>query len=87
MVPVEEVVWLHYVALPSSAVLFPTPLLESALDKMHAVSNDALVQKTLHPLMMPRKSSSASVKAALSSASSAARSGTSLKVQRSHKSA
>ena len=60
----EEVSWLHYAALPSSAGLFPTPLLESALDKMRVASNDALVQKTLHPPRIPRKSLAGPVKAA-----------------------
>ena len=56
-VPAEEVAWLRYAALPSSSGLFPTPLLESALVKICTASNDALVQKTLHPPKIPRKSS------------------------------
>ena len=75
-VPAEEVAWLRYAALSSSAGLFPTPLLESALDKIRAASNDALVQKTLHLPRILRKSS-APVKAASSSTSSADRVGTS----------
>ena len=76
-VPAEKVSRLCYAALPSSAGLFPTLLLESALDKMRAASNDALVQKTLHPPRIPRKSSSAPVKAASSLVSSADSGGTS----------
>ena len=53
------------------------PLLESALNKMRAASNNTLVHKTLHPPGIPRKSSSTPVKAASSSASSADRGGTS----------
>ena len=47
--PAEEVAQLHYAARPSSASLFPTPLLESALEKMRVTSNNVPVQKTLHP--------------------------------------
>ena len=40
---------MRYAVLPSSASLFPTALLDSALDKVRAASNDTLVQKTLRP--------------------------------------
>ena len=76
MVLAEEVACLCYAASPSSVGLFPTPLLESAPEKLSAASNKALVQKTPHPPGIPRKSSSAPVKAALSSVSSAGRGGT-----------
>ena len=82
MMPAEEVARLRYAALPSSAGLFPTPLLESALDKMHAASNYSLVQKTLHPPKIARKFSAGPVKAASSSASSADHGGTSPVVPR-----
>ena len=82
---VEEVARLHYAALPLSTGLFATPLLESGLVKMRAASNDALVQKTLHPPKIPKKSSAGSVKAASSSASSADCGGTSPVVPRSQK--
>ena len=59
--------------LPSSPGIFPSSLLDSALTKMHAASNDALVQRTLHPSKIPRKSSSGPSKAGSSSASSADR--------------
>ena len=70
-VPVEEVARLRYGSLPTSAGIFPTPLLETALVKMRAASNDALVQKILHPPWIPRKPSSAQSKAASSSAAPA----------------
>ena len=82
MVPAEEVARLSYAALPSSSGIFPTPLLDSALTKMCAASNDALVQQTLHPPKMPRKSSAGPSKAGSSSASSADRGGVSLVVSR-----
>ena len=41
-VPAEEVSRLRYAALPLSTGLIPTPLLESALDKMRVASNDGL---------------------------------------------
>ena len=51
---------MRYADLPSSPGIFPTPLLDSALTKMHAASNDTLVQRTLHPLKIPQKSSASS---------------------------
>ena len=71
MVPAEEVSRLRYADLPSSLGIFPTPLLDSALTKMSAASNNALVQWTLHPLRIPRKSSAGPSKAGSLSASSA----------------
>ena len=55
-VPAEEVARLRHAPLTSSASLFSPPLLETALVKMCAASNDALVQKTLHPPQIPKKS-------------------------------
>ena len=69
-VPVEEVTLLRQAPLPSTASLFPPPLLETALTRMRAAFNDALVQKTLHPPWIPQKSTPVQGKA--SSASSAA---------------
>ena len=71
MVPAEEVVRLLYADLPSSPGIVPTPLLDSALSKMCAALNDALVQRTLHPPKIPRKSSAGPSKAGSSSSSSA----------------
>ena len=82
-VPAEEVACLHYAALPSSASLFPSALLDSALGKMRKASNDALVQKTFHPPKIPRKSSAGLVCAGSTSASSADRGGASPLVPRS----
>ena len=86
-VPAEEVARLRYADLPSSSGLFPSTLLDSALSKMRAASNNALVQWTLHPLQVPRKSSAGPSKAGSSSASSAARGGASPVVPRSQKQA
>ena len=82
-IPAEEVARLRYSALPSSFVLFPTPLLDSALTKMCVASNDALVQRTLYPPKIPLKSSAGLVKAGSSSAASADCGGTSPVVPRS----
>ena len=60
----------RHAPLPSTASLFPPPLLETALTRMRAASNDALVQKTLHPPRIPKKSTPVQDKA--SSALSAA---------------
>ena len=57
-VPAEEVARLHNADLPSSSGIFPPTLLDSALTKMRAASNDTVVQRTLHPPKIPRKSSS-----------------------------
>ena len=54
-VPAEEVARLKYSPLPETVALFPSPLLDSALTKMRAAANDALVQRTLHPPRIPRK--------------------------------
>ena len=54
-VPAEEVVCLIYSPLPETVSLFPSALLDSALNKIRAATNDALVQRTLHPPRIPRK--------------------------------
>ena len=53
--PAEEVARLRYAPLPETVALFPSALLDSALTKMRAAANDALVQLTLHPPRIPRK--------------------------------
>ena len=58
-VPAEEVARLRYSPLPETVSLFPSPLLDSALPKMRAAANDALVQCTLHPPRIPRKPAAA----------------------------
>ena len=66
--------------LPSSSGLFPSPLLDSALTKMHVASNGTLVQWTLHPPKIPQKPSARQVKAGSSSAPSSGRGGASVAV-------
>ena len=85
LVPAEEVACLCQSPLPSSASLFPSPLLKTALVKMRAASSDALVQKTLHPPRIPKKSALVQGKAS-SPASSADRGGNTPVVPRSQQS-
>ena len=70
-VPAEEVARLRYSPLPVTVALFPSPLLDSALTKMRAAANDALVQRTLHPPRIPRKPAAGGGSAGSSSAGSA----------------
>ena len=70
-VPAEEVARLRYSPLPVTVSLFPSPLLDSALTKMRAAANDALVQRTLHPPRIPRKPAAGGGSAGSSSAGSA----------------
>ena len=86
-VPDEEVTRLRYADLPLSSGIFPTSLLDSALNKMCTASNNALVQRTLHPPKIPWKSSSGPSKAGSSSASSADRGSVSPVVPRSQQQA
>ena len=58
-VPAEEGARLRYSPLPETVAIFPSPLLDSALTKMRAAANDALVQRTLHPPRIPRKPAAA----------------------------
>ena len=57
-VPAEEVSRLRCADLPSFLGIFPFTLLDSAQTKMRMASNNAFVQRTLHPPKIPRKSSS-----------------------------
>ena len=82
-VPAEEVAHLRLAPVPSSPGIFPSPLLDSALTKMRAASNDALVQWTLHPPKIPRKSSAGPSKAGSLSSASADLSGVSAVASRS----
>ena len=70
-VPAEEVAHLRYSPLPETVSLFPSPLLDSALTKMRAAANDALVQRTLHPPRIPRKLATAGGSAGPSTSGSA----------------
>ena len=67
-VPEEEVARLRYSPLPKTVSIFPSPLLDSALNKMRAAANDALVQRALHPPRTPRKPAAAGGSAGSSSA-------------------
>ena len=69
-VPAEEVARLRYSPLPETVSLFPHPLLDSALLKMHAAASDALVQRTLHPPRIPRKPAAAGQSGGSSTAAS-----------------
>ena len=70
-VPAEEVAPLRYSPLSETVSIFPSPLLDSALAKMRAAANDALVQLTLHPPRIPRKPAAAGGSAGSSTAGSA----------------
>ena len=74
-VPAEEVVRLRYSPLPETVTLFPLALLGSALSKMRAAANDALVQRTLHPPRIPRKPAAAGQSAGSSASGRASSSG------------
>ena len=71
-VPAEEVARLRYSPLPETVSIFPSPLLDLALTKMHAATNDALVQRTLHPPRIPRKPAAGGGSAGSSASSSGA---------------
>ena len=66
----EEVARLRYSPLAETVSLFPNALLDSALTKMQAAVNDALVQWTLHPTRIPRKPAAAGQSAGLSASGS-----------------
>ena len=69
-VPAEEVARLRYSPLPETVSIFPSPLLDSALNKMRAAANDSLVQCTLHLPRISRKPAAAEGSAGSSSAGS-----------------
>ena len=69
-VPVEEVARWRYSLLPETVSIFPSPLLDSVLNKMQATANDALVQRTLHPPRILRKPAAAGGSAGLLSTGS-----------------
>ena len=75
MVPAEELSRLRHAPLPSSSALFPTTLLDMALSKTRAASNDALVHKALHPSRIPKRQPQQQNRASLLSAAPADRSG------------
>ena len=61
---------LRYSPHPEMVALFPSPLLDSALTKMRAAANDALVQRTFHPPRIPRQPAVAGRSAGLSASGS-----------------
>ena len=70
-VPAEEVARLRYSPLPETVSILTSPLLDSALTRMRAAANDALVQRTLHPPRIPRKPVAAGGSAGSSASGSA----------------
>ena len=80
-VPAEELSRLRHAALPTSAALFPPKLLDTALSKTRAASNDTLIHKALHQPWIPKRLAQEQGRAS-SSATPADRSGTSPLVPR-----
>ena len=54
-VPAEELSLLRHSPLPPAVAIFPSTLLDTALNKARAASNDALVHKALHPPRIPKR--------------------------------
>ena len=54
-VPTEELSLLRHSPLPPAAAIFPSTLLDTALNKARTASNDALVHKALHPARIPKR--------------------------------
>ena len=69
--PAEELSRLRHAPLPPSSALFPPTLLDTALSKTHAASNDALVHKALHPPRIPKRQPQQQNRASSSSAAPA----------------
>ena len=76
-VPAEELSRLRHAPLPPSSTLFPPTLLDAALSKTSAASNDALVHKVLHPPRIPKRQPQAQNRSSSSTATPADRSGVS----------
>ena len=81
-VPAEELSRLCHAPLPPSSALFPPMLLDTALSKTRAVSNDALVHKALHPPRIPKRQQQQQSRASSASTAPADRSGVSPLVPR-----
>ena len=81
-VPAEELSRLRHAPLPPSKALFPPTLLDTALSKTRAASNDALVHKALQPPRIPKRQPQQQNRASSSSAAPADRSGVSPLVPR-----
>ena len=54
-VSTEELSLLRHSPLPPAAAIFPSTLLDTALNKSRAASSDALVHKALHPPLIPKR--------------------------------
>ena len=54
-VPTEELSLLRHSPLPPAAAIFPSMILDTALNKARAASNDAIVHKALHPPRIPKR--------------------------------
>ena len=76
-VPTEELSRFRHAPVPSSSALFPPTLLDTALNKARAASNDALVHKALHPPRIPKRQPQGHNRASSSTANPVDRSGTS----------
>ena len=76
-VPAEEFSRLRHAPLPPPLALFPPTLVDTALSKTRAVSNDALVHKALHPPRIPRRQPQGQNRSSSSAATPADRSGVS----------
>ena len=82
MVPAEELSRLRHAPLPPSSALFPQTLLDTALSKTRAASNDALGRKALHPPRIPKRQQQQQSRASSASTAPADRSGVSPLVPR-----
>ena len=81
-VPAEELSRLRHAPLPPSSALFPPTLLDTALSKTRAASNDAMVHKALHPPRIPKRQQQQQSRASSASTAPADRSGVSPLVPR-----
>ena len=81
-VPAEELSRLRHAPLPPYSALFPPTLLDTALSKTRAASNDALVHKALHPPRIPKRQPQQQNRVSSASAAPADRSGVSPLVPR-----
>ena len=81
-VPTEELSRLCHAPLPPSSALFSPTLLDTALSKTRASSNDAYVHKALHPPRILKRQPQQQNRASSSSATPADRSGVSPLVPR-----
>ena len=81
-VPAEELSRLRHAPLPPSSALFPPTLLDTALSKTRAASNDTLVHKALHPPRILKRQPQGQNRSSPAAATPADRSGVSHLVPR-----